>query len=110
MSRVTVESEHSQRSMLSRRRSSFLSELSRELVEVPVQHEYVYGGKAEVAARHSQLAAVVEKGESGEVEGVNLLDYEEEPDHRTGEGQLARREPLCCTGLAGCLGQCGSAS
>lgn len=126
MSQVSAQSEHSQRSSqrstlsrstLSRRRSSFLLELGRELVEVPVQHEYVYGGsKAElaaksssqavVAARPSQLEALAEKGESGEVEGVNLLP-EEEPDHRTGE---AMPGGSAWASLVLRFGQCVSAS
>lgn len=82
------------RTALTRRRSSFLSEISRELSEPPVQRSYVFSdSRASLAGGGSQLGAVEEKGEGSAEEGVNLLS-EIEPDHRTG-GKRREGAQLC---------------
>jgi hypothetical protein len=66
-----------------KRHSSFLSDLSGELVDVPVQRTYVFGSsKGSLQPAHSQLGALEEKGDG--LAELNLLS-EAEPDHRTGE-------------------------
>ena len=87
MSHVSAEKSEEARAahpgMLRKRHSSFLSDMSGELVVVPVQRSYVFGSsRSSLQPGHSQLDAVEEKGE-GAAE-LNLLS-EAEPDHRTGE-------------------------
>ena len=79
--------------VLTRRRSSWLSDAGEELVQPPVQRSLVFSGsRASLASGHSQLGVLEEKG--GESAELNLLS-ETEPDHRTGE--RAARHTACAT-------------